>query len=461
MVKIYKKKLEDIKKDVKSGNVNVSVVGFGYVGLCLGLMMAEKGLSVIGIDTNSNIVEKVNRGESPISEPEVPELLKKLHGKKIKATSDYSVIKDCDVILVTVGTPLNENFAPVTEYVSQAAKSIGKFLQKGHLVILKSTVTPETTEGVVLPILEKESGLKAGEDFGLAFCPERLAEGKAIKETKTLPIIIGGIDNESSKCISAFWNSLGLETFIVSDPKTAEMSKLADNLWIDLNIALANELAMLCEKIGVDVLEVIQSANTLPKGMNKVNILIPGPGVGGSCLVKDPWFIYHLGKKYGLDLKTPVISRTINEFMPRHMFDLVIDGMKYIKKDIKNSNITVFGFSFKGSTGDIRSTPAKNFIELLIENGANVTIFDPWVDTEEVKKIMNVNVTKSLRDSVKDADCIAVVTDHPEFKQIDINELKSMIKKNCVIVDGKDVFDQKKLLSDGFIYRGIGKKVSK
>jgi UDP-N-acetyl-D-mannosaminuronic acid dehydrogenase len=458
MVKIYKKNVEDIKRNLKSGNVKVAIVGLGYVGLCVGLTIAEKGISVIGIDINLNTVEKVNRGESPLSEPEVPELLKKLYGKKIKATLDYSVIKDCDIILVTVGTPLNENYIPMIEHVSQASKNIGKFLQKGHMVILKSTVTPGTTEEVVLPILKKESGLKVGKDFGLAFCPERLAEGKAIKETKTLPIIVGGIDNESSNCASAFWNSLGLETIIVNNPKTAEMSKLADNLWIDLNIALANELAILCEKIGVDVLDVIRSANTLPKGMNKVNILTPGPGVGGSCLVKDPWFVYYLGKEYGLELKTPLISRTINDSMPEHMFNLVIESMRDVKKDVKNSNITVFGFSFKGSTGDVRSTPAKKFIELLKESGANITIFDPWVDIEEVKKITNVNVTKSLKNSIKDADCIAVVTDHPEFKQIDINQLKSMVKKNCAIVDGKHVFDPKKLISSGFVYRGIGRR---
>jgi UDP-N-acetyl-D-mannosaminuronic acid dehydrogenase len=457
MVKIYKKELVYIEKNVKVGNVKIAIVGFGYVGLCLGLTIAEKGISVKGIDTNYKIVEKINRGESPISEPEVPELLKKLVGKKIEATSNYSVVKDSDVILVTVGTPLNEDFTPVTEQIIQTSKDIGKFLERGHMVILKSTVTPETTEKVVLPILEKESGLKAGKDFGLAFCPERLAEGRAIKELKTLPIIVGGIDNESSKCASAFWNSLNLETIIVSNSKTAEMSKLADNLWIDLNIALANELAMLCEKIGVDVLEVIQSANTLPKGMNKVNILIPGPGVGGSCLVKDPWFIYHLGKKYGLNLRTPVVSRTINDYMPKHMLDLVVEGLKDIKKEVKNANITVLGFSFKGSTGDIRSTPAKTFIELLKKSGANITVFDPWIDREEVKKIMGVDVAESFKDSVKNADCIVIVTDHPEFKQMDITELKSMTKKDCAIVDGKHVFDPKKLIASGFAYRGIGR----
>lgn len=457
MTGIFGKLADEIKGGVRKADVKVCIVGFGYVGLCLGIMLAEKGIKVRGIDVRQEVARNTNAGKSHVVEPDVPELLKRFVNEgKITAYSDYSPIKESDVILVTVGTPLGEDYKPYMGDVSAAAQEIGKLLQKGQMVILKSTVPPGVTEEVFLPNIEKTSGLKAGRDFGLAFCPERLAEGKALKEIRSLPIVVGGVDEKSSACASAFWNALGIETLKVRNARTAEMTKLADNLWIDLNIALANELALLCEKIGVDVLEVLHAANTLPKGEKNVNILFPGSGVGGSCLVKDPWFVYHLAKKYGLELKTPVMSRTINDSMPMHMFDLTMEGLGDAGKSIKGSKITVLGYAFSGSTNDTRSTPATEFIQLLKENGANVTVFDPWVNANELARLTGVKVAASLEEAMRGADCLAVVTGHPEFRKIDFSA-KNGLSEKCTVVDGRHVFNPSGVISSGYIYKGVGR----
>jgi len=458
MVGIFGMSQNGIKEIVKRRDVKVSIVGFGYVGMCLGLMLAEKGIRVKGIDVRQEVVNDVNAGKSHINEPDVPELLKKFVSEgKITASTSYAPIKESDVVLVTVGTPLGEDYSPYLGDVSAAAQEIGKFLQSGQMVILKSTVPPGVTEEVFLPNVEKTSGLKAGKDFGLAFCPERLAEGKALKEIRTLPIVVGGIDKKSSDYAAAFWNALGLETLSVRNARTAEMTKLADNLWIDLNIALANELALLCEKIGVDVLEVLHAANTLPKGEHNVNILFPGSGVGGSCLVKDPWFVYHLAKRHGLELKSPVMSRTVNDQMPGHMFELVEEGLNKAGKKIGHAKVAVLGFAFNSATNDIRSTPAMKLIRALKEAGSDVTVFDPWVNASEIVKTSGAAVATSLEHAVKGADCIAVVTGHPEFRKINLEELGKMVSKNCVIVDGRHIFNPDTVMASKFIYKGVGR----
>jgi dTDP-alpha-D-glucose dehydrogenase len=326
------------------------------------------------------------------------------------------------------------------------------------MVILKSTVTPGTTDGIVKETLEEKSGLKAGEDFGLAFCPERLAEGSAIKDLETLPIIIGGMNEKSSMVASTFWEALGFKTVPVSSAKTAEMTKLADNLWIDLNIALGNEMAKLSEKLGVNAVEVIEAANTLPKGQHMVNILYPGSGVGGSCLVKDPWFVHHIAKKYGLDLKIPKASREVNDSMPQHMYDMIALSLKETGKEVANSKVAILGIAFKGGTGDTRSTPAKDLIKLLETGNANILAYDPWVEREEAATVTK-KMTDSLEEVLKDADCVVIETDHPEFKELDISKIKELGKENVCIIDGRNVFDSKKVKEIGLSYKGIGKGV--
>ena len=460
--KIYESKLSEAVSLIRGKKVSVGIVGFGYIGSCIGGVLADRGLDVFGIDTNARLIKEVNRGTISINEPGLKELVSKsVKSKKLRATSDFSVLKNVDLIIITVGTPILNDYSPNMSHIISASESIAKNLKKGHLVILKSTIPPGTTEGIVKRILER-SGLKAGKDFGLVFSPERLAEGRAIKELTSIPIIVGGIDDKSSKIVSKFWEiMLQVKTLVVSNAKTAEMTKLADNLWIDLNIALGNEIALLCDKFDIDALEVINAANTLPKVNHNVNILMPSMGVGGYCLTKDPWFVHSIGKKHGLDLKSPATSRRINDAMPAYAFSIIKDSLEKQGKKIENSKVAVLGISFKSNTGDCRFTPTRYTIQLLEKSRCRLAIFDPLVSKEDARTVTSVSMSNSIEEAIKNADCIAFFTGHDQFKNFSLKKLKDLSNKKCSLIDGRNIFSKDsivKIKKLGFIYRGIGRK---
>lgn len=460
--KIYDCTLSEAIPLIKSKKVSIGVVGFGYIGSCIGSVLADRGYSVVGIDTNARLVEEVSKGTISIHEPGLKELISKtVKSKKLKASSDFSLLQDVDIIIITVGTPLADDYSPNMSHIVAASQSILKNLKKGHLLILKSTIPPGTTEGTVKQILEK-SGLKAGKDFGLVFSPERLAEGRAIKELTSIPIIVGAVDNKSSEMVSKFWEiALQVKTLIVSDPKTAEMTKLADNLWIDLNIALGNEIALLCDKLGIDALDVINAANTLPKVNYNVNILMPSMGVGGYCLTKDPWFVHSIGKKHGLELKSPVASRKINDLMPIYTFNLIKESLKQHGKKIEDSKVAVLGISFKSNTGDCRFTPTKYTIELLEKSKCKLSVYDPLVNENDAKTVTNISMSNSIEECVKNADCIAFFTGHEEFRKFPIDKMKKLANEKCSIIDGRNIFSKEeisKIKNLRFVYRGIGRR---
>lgn len=442
----------------------IGIIGLGFVGLNLGLFLCEKGFEVIGIDIDKKLVQKVNNGQAPVKDAEVPSLLKKYtDNNQLRATSEISEVKNTDIVFVTVGTPLDENYSPNFDYIRKVANSLAPYLKKEQIIILKSTVVPGTTE-IMGKILEEKSGLKVGEDFTLSFCPERLAEGgnmsdfsgSALEDLRKIPVIVGGKTKQDTEIVSEFWKELNVDTVIVSGFKEAEMAKLADNLWIDLNIALANELGMLAEKLGINIWEVISAANTLPKGDNMVNILYPGSGVGGYCLPKDPWFINKLGEDYGLNLKTPKISREINDNMPKHMVHLILELLKELGKEIENSKVTILGLSFKNNTGDLRNTPAKPLIDHLKEYGLQISAYDPWVNEEEAEELFGLRPISDFKEAVRNSDCIVLVSAHPEFREINYNEIAVLTNSKCGIIDGRNALDENNAKKAGFIYRKIG-----
>src|SRR3984957_18656783 len=259
---------------VRGKLAGIAVVGFGYIGTVIGAVLADRGWPVTGIDVRQNVVDEINLGKSTVPEPGLNELVSRsVQVGRLGATTDFGAVADNDFVIVTVGTPLGPDYEPIVDDIKAAARAVGEHLHRGHLVILKSTVPPDTTEKLVLPILEEASGLRAGVDFGLAFCPERLAEGQAIRELTSIPVVVGAVDERSARACSALWrHALGVESIVVEDPRTSEMGKLADNLWIDLNIAVANELAKVCDRLNMDVLQVIDAANSMPKGTHNVNI---------------------------------------------------------------------------------------------------------------------------------------------------------------------------------------------
>jgi UDP-N-acetyl-D-mannosaminuronic acid dehydrogenase len=448
--------IDQLVRGMRSG---IAVVGFGYIGTVIGAVLADRGWPVTGIDVRQSVVDEINLGKTTVPEPGLGELVaNSVQVDRLRATTDFGALADNDFIIVTVGTPLGPDYEPIVDDIQAAARAVGQHLRAGHLVVLKSTVPPDTTEKLVKPILEETSGLRAGVDFGLAFCPERLAEGQAIHELTSIPVVVGAVDERSARACSTLWrHALGVESVVVDDPRTAEMVKLADNLWVDLNVALANELAKVCDRLGMDALQVIEAANTMPKGGREANILRPSMGVGGYCLTKDPWFVNHLGQTVGLDLAIPRTSRTVNDTMPGYTYGLLTQLLADQGKAIEISKIAVLGIAFKNNTGDCRLTPTKYVVALLEESGCQLSVHDPWVPDEEAHTVTKIPLTADIESAVKDADALVVLAGHREFHQIPLVRLADLTAPRCVFLDGRNSFDPAAVRAAGFVYKGIGR----
>ncbi|MGO9103774.1 nucleotide sugar dehydrogenase [Mycobacterium sp.] len=444
---------------VRGKRSGIAVVGFGYIGTVIGAVLADRGWPVTGIDVRQNVVDEINLGKTTVPEPGLYELVSNnVRVGRLRATTDFGVLAENDFVIVTVGTPLGRDFEPIVDDITAAARAVGEHLHAGHLVILKSTVPPDTTEKLVRPILEETSGLRAGVDFGLAFCPERLAEGQAIRELTSIPIVIGAVEERSARACSTLWrHTLGVDSIVVDDPRTAEMVKLADNLWIDLNVALANELAKVCDGLGMDVLQVIDAANTMPKVNHSVNILMPSMGVGGYCLTKDPWFVNHLGHSLGLDLAIPRTSRGVNDTMPAYTYELLKQVLADQGKAIGTSRIAVLGIAFKNNTGDCRLTPTKHIVALLEESGCELSVHDPWVADGEALTVTKIPLTADIESAVEDADALVVLAGHRQFHQIPLARLADLVAARCVFLDGRNSFDPAAVRAAGLVYKGIGR----
>jgi nucleotide sugar dehydrogenase len=449
----------EIDQLVRGKRSGIAVVGFGYIGTVIGAVLADRGWPVTGIDVRQHVVDEINRGATSVREPGLDELVSNnVRAGRLRATTDFDAIAENDFVIVTVGTPLGPDYEPIVDDIEAAARAVGKRLHPGHLVTLKSTVPPDTTQKLVQPILEEISGLRAGVDFGLAFCPERLAEGRAIRDLTSIPVVVGAVEERSARACSTLWrHTLGVESVVVNDPRTAEMIKLADNLWIDLNIALANELAKVCDGLGIDVLQVIAAANTLPKVNHNVNILMPSMGVGGYCLTKDPWFVAHLGRSLGLDLATPRTSRTVNDTMPAYTYELVKQLLADQGKAIETSRVAVLGIAFKNNTGDCRLTPTKYTVGLLEESGCDLWVHDPWVTDEEARTVTKIPLTPDIEAAVKNADALVFLTGHRQFHQIPLVRLAELAASDCVFLDGRNSFDPAEVRAAGLVYKGIGR----
>ncbi|SMD25706.1 nucleotide sugar dehydrogenase [Kibdelosporangium aridum] len=439
--------------------LTVAIVGLGYVGSCIAATLAERGVDIIGVDTDAELIKELNNDYCRFREPELTELLLGgIAAGRVRLNTDYSDVETADVVLMTVGTPIRDDGSLAEDQLRGACQELSRHLREGQLVMVKSTVPPGTTRSLVLPLLEK-SGLTAGEHFGLAFTPERLAEGTAIHELRTFPIVVGGLDADSAADAAEFWRrALGVETIALDTVEAAEIVKLADNWWIDLNIALANELAKFCALFEVDVLDVIAAANTIKKGAGNVNILLPSVGVGGSCLTKDPWMVWRTARQRGVEILTASTSREVNAGMPEYTAQLALDELVALGKDPAKAKIAVLGLAFKNNTGDLRATPTQPAVAALAKAAAEVRIFDPLVDAEPAEKLFGITPSASLTEAVKDADCIAILALHRELADIDFATLP--VAKSCVVLDGRAYYSKEKIASLrelGYVYRGVGR----
>lgn len=428
----------------------VVVVGMGYVGTVLSAKLATSGFKVVGVDKLKSKVELLNRGKLPMigKEPGLARQLRIIVRKgRFKATQDFSECKNADAILVCVETPFNlEKMMPDYSSLRLAIEKISKNLSKNTLVVIESTVAPTTTENIVRPILEKNSNLKAGEDFYLAHCPERVMPGKLLHNIETLDRVVGGINEKSARLASQLYKHIVRGKIYLTDCLTAEVVKTAENSYRDVNIAFANELAIICEHLGVDVYKVRELVNTCPYR----TLHLPGSGVGGSCMPKDPLLLAS-SVKGKFDPKIIVTAREVNEAMPHHMSELVVAAFVDAGKKLKGSTITVLGIAYLENSADTRNSPAIPIIKDLRKKGAAVRTHDPYVE-----KFADAILIKDLNKALKGSDCLVLVTAHREYKNLSLKRLKSLMS-TWIIVDGRNVFDKKQCELEGFLYRGIGK----
>lgn len=431
----------------------VGIVGFGYIGSVIGACLADKGCNVLGVEIDPHTVELTNQGKTEHFEPLLSDLIaRNAAAGRLKATGDFARLKDVDYIVVTVGTPLNAEFQADLRYINAAADSIAKALRTGHTVVLKSTVIPTITREVFGAKLAAVSGLTPGKDFHLAFSPERIAEGKAVKEFLSLPIVVGADDDASATRICAFWHdTLGVETIKVSSTVGAELTKLADNLWIDMNIAVANQIAKVCQAYHADFDEVQKAANTLPKGQHHVNILQSSIGVGGSCLTKDPLFFAHLLDQAGHDGRVIREGRTINDNMPVYTADTIAHWLKARGKS--GGKVAVMGVAFKNDTNDLRYTPVLPLLAELKKLGLSFQMTDPHVTQAAATKVFGADARLvPWEEAVKDADALCFACGHTVYRELDLKKLKAMTAGDCLFVDGRHSFPRQAVSAAGFEY---------
>ena len=405
-----------LKNKIETKKAVIGVIGLGYVGLPLAVEKANAGYKVIGFDIQQKRVDMVNEGKNYIGDVVEKELDKLVRDKKIIATTDYRKIEEVDAVAICVPTPLDQYHQPNTQYVESSTKDITKDLHKGMLIVLESTTYPGTTEEVIKPILE-ETGLKVGEDFFLAFSPERVDPGNKIHKIKNTPKVVGGLTPMCTEIAASLYNNV-LETrvYTVSSPAVAEMEKILENTFRNINIALANEMAILCDKMGIDVWEVIEAAKTKPYGFMA---FYPGPGLGGHCIPIDPFYLTWKAREYNYHTRLIELAGEINNSMPDFVVDRLIKILNKYKKPINGSQILMLGVAYKKDIDDLRESPALKIIEILEKEGAKVKYNDLYIPEFKYKskKYYSEDLTDEL---LQGADAVLITTSHSLYDYEDI-----------------------------------------
>lgn len=423
----YSKQLID---KFNNKTARVAVLGMGYVGLPFSTVFANAGFNVTGIDPIQSKMEKLNRGESYIIDV-APELVKKLVGEgKLRGTSDYSVLKDIDAVAICVPTPLRNTGDPDLSFIISAAEGIAPYVHPGMVVVLESSTYPGTTRELVLPTLTEKSGLKVGEELFVAFSPERVDPGRKDWTTKNTPKVIGGMTENCTK-VSSAWYSQALDTVVpVSSTEVAEMAKLLENTFRMINIGFVNELTLMCDRLGVDVWEVIDAASTKPFGFMRFD---PGPGLGGHCIPIDPLYLSWKMRSLNYTAKFIDLASEINTNMPRYVVGKVQDALNDHEKAIKGSKVLVLGTAYKPDIDDLRESPAIDVIRLLEQKGAAISYYDPYIpvikeDGWEIKSIPD------MLTGIREADCVVIVTNHKCF------DYDQILKESRLIVDTRNAY---------------------
>ncbi len=414
---------------IEDKTAKVGVIGLGYVGLPLSVEYAAAGYDVLGIDVSEEKIAKLNRGENYIDDVDSNKLRELVKAGKLTGVTNYDRIDACDVVYICVPTPFTDNKEPDVSYIVDSAKGIAGGLRREQLVILKSTTYPETTEKVVQPILE-ETGLKVGKDFYLAFSPERIDPGNRKFTTANTPIVVGGVTKKCTKLASAISRQVIVEVKELSSPKAAEMTKLLENIFRSVNIALVNELAQLCDRMeGIDIWEVVEAAATKPFGFTP---FFPGPGIGGHCILVDPYYLSWKAKEYDFHTNFIELAAMTNENMPYYVLDLIIRSLSLHGAAITNSKILMLGVAFKKNVDDTRNSPAIKVMELLYNRGGRYLMYnDPYVPSLRVcgKAYHSKKLDAKLLES---ADCVIIATNHDDY------DYEMIVKHAKLVVDTRN-----------------------
>ena len=443
-----------IQAHLTSNSLKVGIVGIGRIGLPTALCFANSGFETIGIDINAELVNMVNSGDYPLKdEPEFDKIFEVvMHQKKLVATTNISkAILECDIILLSLPTPMDDQNIPDYTALLLVGKSLNKVLSNGQIVIVESTVEPGFIENELLQIIEgPDRTLKSGIDFHLAACPEIANPGEIMKDFKNLPRLVGSIDEKISSIVSQIYTHVfGVESILMPNCKTANAVKLTTNAFRDINIAFINELALLFEKLGIDTYTVIDAAK------RKYNFQphFPGAGVGGPCLPTNSYQYLNSSKKIDGDfLKIVKEARKINENMPNHVVNLLSDALSESNTSLNNSTIALLGVSYKPNIHDVQIAPSKEIIKILKEKNAKIKIFDPHFTTQ----VFGLNTEKSISDALSESDAVILITGHKEFQNLDLKKFSNTMK-NPILVDCTGLVNPHDAKESGFIFRGIGR----
>ena len=429
---------QELERKIRSREAWIGIIGMGYVGLPLALLFSREGSRVTGFDIDANKVEKLLSGDSYITRIGASEV-HAARARGFSATTDYSCLDQMDAVIVCVPTPLDEFRAPDLRYIINSAESIAPHLHAGQLIVLESTTYPGTTEEVLVPILEKSNpaGLRAArrwlaspDVFYVAFSPEREDPGNTMVERRDIPKVVGGLDDRAADLTTALYGTIFRQTVRVSSPATAEMTKLLENIYRCVNIALVNELKLLCLRMGIDIWEVIEAAKTKPFGFQA---FYPGPGLGGHCIPVDPFYLSWKARQFDFQTRFIELAGEINTEMPYHVLAAVASALNGRKKALKGARVLVLGVAYKRNVDDLRESPSLTIIELLCKAGAEVSYNDPYFPFVGHGRKYDLQMKCTPLENLNDYDCVLIATDHSDY------DYARIVEESQLVVDTRNV----------------------
>jgi len=435
---------QSLWRRIEDRTARLVVVGLGYVGVPVSARFAQVGFDVAGLDVDEQKIERISAGDCPIEgdEPGLAELVAEVVAAgRLRATTDYTVCQRADIVLIAVETPIDSVHQPRYSALRAALRSLEPNLKPGAMIIVESTVAPGTTDRLVRPRLEARGKRRSGRDFYLVHCPERVMPGRLLNNLAKMSRVVGGDTPEAVRLAQAFYRHVVEAELDLVDCVTAELVKTAENAFRDVQIAFANELALICEHVGADVWQVRELVNKSPGR----TVLLPGAGVGGHCIPKDPWLLAY-GASDMVRAKLIPAAREINDYMPLHMAELTIDALEEAGQEIEEAKVAVLGYAYLENSDDTRNSPSISLVSRLEELGAEVVIHDPWVRPYQ----------GDLMTSVQGCDAVVVMVRHDDYHAVDLGALREQVARP-ILIDGRNLFSPERARAAGWIYRGVGR----